>query len=193
VNLRVEPLPRGAGFEFVDAVRGGTIPQQFIPAVEKGVRQVLETGAIAGFPLQDLRVVVYEGKTHPVDSKEVAFVTAGRKAFLNAIAAAHAIVLEPIVNLAVTAPAAAIGSVAGELSSLRGRISGETVMPGNRALISVQAPLAELTDFGHRLKAQTAGEGLYTMEFSHYEPAPPKLQNELMGSYARRHQEENDT
>ena len=192
VNLRVEPLPRGAGFEFVDAVRGGTIPQQFIPAVEKGVRQVLETGAIAGFPLQDLRVVVYEGKTHPVDSKEVAFVTAGRKAFLNAIAAAHAIVLEPIVSLAVTAPAGAIGSIAGELSSLRGRISGETVMPGNRALITVQAPLAELGDFGHRLKALTAGEGGYTMEFSHYEPAPPKLQNELMGVHARRHQDEDD-
>ena len=111
---------------------------------------------------------------------------------MNAIAAAHAIVLEPIVSLAVTAPAGAIGSIAGELSSLRGRISGETVMPGNRALITVQAPLAELGDFGHRLKALTAGEGGYTMEFSHYEPAPPKLQNELMGVHARRHQDEDD-
>jgi elongation factor G len=192
VFLRVEPLARGAGFEFVNAVKGGTIPGVFIPAVEKGVRQVLETGAIAGYPLQDLRVVVHDGKTHPVDSKEIAFVTAGRKAFLDAIANAGAIVLEPIVKLSITAPAAAIGSIAGDLSSMRGRINGETVLPGNSALISAQVPLVELDDYGHRLKAQTAGEGIYTLELSQYEPAPPRLQQELIASYAKRRREDSE-
>jgi elongation factor G len=192
VFLRVEPLPRGAGFEFVDAVKGGTIPSQFIPAVEKGVRQVLQAGAIAGYPMEDLRVVVHDGKTHPVDSKEIAFVTAGRKAFLAAIANAHAIVLEPIVSLNITAPASAIGSVAGDLKSLRARINGETVLPDNHAVITVQVPLAELKDYGHRLKALTSGEGVYTLEFSHYEPAPTKLQQDLITAYRRRHTEENE-
>jgi len=192
VFLRVEPLPRGTGFEFVNAVKGGTIPGVFIPAVEKGVRQVLESGAVAGYPLQDLRVVVHDGKTHPVDSKEIAFVTAGRKAFLDAVSNAGAIVLEPIVKLSITAPAAAIGGIAGDLSSMRGRINGETVLPGNSALISAQVPLVELGDYGHRLKAQTAGEGVYTMELSQYEPAPPRLQQELVGSYAKRRHEDND-
>jgi elongation factor G len=193
VFLRVEPLPRGAGFEFVDAVKGGAIPSQYIPAVEKGVRQVLQSGAIAGYPMQDLRVVVHDGKTHPVDSKEVAFVTAGRKAFLEAIANAHAIVLEPIVTLSITAPAATIGSVAGDLSSLRARITGETVLPDDHAIITVQVPLAELEDYGHRLKALTSGEGLYSMEFSHYENAPPKLQQQLIAAFARRHRSDSES
>lgn len=189
VFLRIEPLPRGAGFEFVDAVRGGAIPAQFIPAVEKGVRQVLQTGALAGFPIQDVQVVVYDGKTHPVDSKEVAFITAGRKAFLDAVSNAQPIVLEPIVNLSITAPASALGSVTGDLSSIRARINAQTVQPDGHALIVVQVPVAELRDYAHRLKALTSGEGVYTMEFSHYEPALPRLQQELIDAYARRHRE----
>lgn len=189
VYLRIEPLARGEGFEFVDAVKGGAIPTQYVPAVEKGVRQVLQSGAIAGFPIQDVRVVVYDGKSHPVDSKEVAFVTAGRKAFLDAIGKAHPIVLEPIVNLGITAPTSTLGSVAGDLRSLRARINNETVLPGNQAMISVQVPLAELADFGHRLRGLTSGEGLYTMEFSHYEPALPRLQEQLVAAYSRRHGE----
>ena len=192
VFLRVEPLPRGGGFEFVDAVKGGTIPSQFIPAVEKGVRQVLQAGAIAGYPMEDLRVIVHDGKTHPVDSKEIAFVTAGRKAFLEAVGNAHAIVLEPIVNLHITAPASAIGSITGDLKSLRARINGETVLPDNNAVIAVQAPLGELNDYGRQLRALTSGEGVYTMEFSHYEPAPPKLQQDLITAHRRRHTEENE-
>jgi elongation factor G len=193
VYLRIEPLPRGGGFEFVDAVRGGTIPQQYIPAVEKGVRQVLVTGAVAGFPMQDVRVVVYDGKTHPVDSKEVAFITAGRKAFLDAVSNAQPIVLEPIVNLSITAPASALGGIAGDLSSIRARINAQTVQPDGQAVISVQVPLAELKDYGHRLKALTAGEGVYTTEFSHYEPAQPRLQQELIGAYTRRNKEANES
>jgi len=192
VFLRVEPLPRGTGFEFVDAVKGGTIPYQFIPAVEKGVRQALEAGAVAGYPMQDLRVVVHDGSTHPVDSKEVAFVTAGRKAFLDAVAKARGIVLEPILNLSITAPASAIGSIAGDLASLRARINSEMVLPDRHAVIEAQVPLAELTDYGRRLKAHSAGEGVYTTEFSHYEPAPAKLQQELMAAYARQHREESE-
>jgi elongation factor G len=124
VSLRVEPRERGAGFEFVDATKGGVIPHQFMPAVQKGVEQVLVTGAIAGFPLQDVRVIVYDGKHHPVDSKEVAFVSAGKKAFLDAVAKAKPIVLEPIVSVEVICPDVNTGDIAGDLSSRRGQVTG---------------------------------------------------------------------
>ncbi|MEW6167665.1 MAG: elongation factor G [Pseudomonadota bacterium] len=192
VYLRVEPLERGAGFEFVDAVTGGAIPNQFIPAVEKGVRQVLETGAIAGFPLQDVRVIVYDGKTHPVDGKEVAFISAGRKAFLDAIAKAGAVVLEPVMNLQIYGPAASIGGITGDLATMRGRVLQQQALSGQQMLIEAQAPLAETGDLLHRVKAQTAGEGAYTMSFSHYEQAPPKLQQELVARYAQRRKEDTD-
>lgn len=185
VYLRIEPLDRGAGFEFVDEVVGGAIPNQFIPAVEKGVRAVLATGAVAGFPLQDVRVAVYHGKTHAVDGKEVAFTAAGRKAFLEAIAVASPVVLEPIVHVVLTVPADAIGAVAGDLSSMRARIQDQDVLPGNVAVITAQAPLAELRDYTHKLKAHTAGEGTFTLELSHYEPAPARTQELLAAEYAR--------
>ncbi|MCB1560225.1 MAG: elongation factor G, partial [Xanthomonadales bacterium] len=124
VFLRIEPLPRGDGFQFADEVKGGTIPGQFLPAVEKGVRQVLDGGAIAGYQLQDVKVIVYDGKHHPVDSKEVAFVAAGKKAFLDAISKARPIVLEPIVNLDVAVPESHVGDVTGGLASKRARING---------------------------------------------------------------------
>ena len=183
VYLKVEPLPRGAGFEFVDHVKGGAIPNQFIPAVEKGVRGVLESGFLAGYPLQDVRVTVYDGKSHPVDSKEVAFVSAGRKAFLDALGKARPIVLEPIVNVEITAPEAKMGDVAGELSGHRGHIKGsDTPRPGT-VQITAQAPLSELEHFPARLKSLTAGHGSYSMEFSHYEPAPPQLQQKLVAAH----------
>ena len=182
VYLKVEPLPRGAGFEFVDHVKGGAIPNQFIPAVEKGVRGVLDSGFLAGYPLQDVRVIVYDGKSHPVDSKEVAFVSAGRKAFLDALGKARPIVLEPIVNVEITAPEAKMGDVAGELSGHRGHIKGsDTPRPGT-VQITAQAPLSELEHFPARLKSLTAGHGSYSMEFSHYEPAPPQLQQTLVAA-----------
>src|SRR5262249_51620830 len=124
VSLRVEPRERGTGFEFVDATKGGVIPHQFMPAVQKGVEQVLVSGATAGFPMQDVRVIVYDGKHHPVDSKEVAFVSAGKKAFLDAIAKANPIVLEPIVNVEVICPESNTGDIAGDLSSRRGQVTG---------------------------------------------------------------------
>ena len=183
VFLKVEPLPRGGGFEFVDSVKGGAIPNQFIPSVEKGVRSVLDTGYIAGFPLQDVRVIVYDGKSHPVDSKDVAFMSAGRKAFLDALAKARPMVLEPIVNVDIIAPETKMGDIAGELSGHRGQIKGsDTPRPGT-VQISAQAPLSELEHFPARLKSLTAGHGSYSLEFSHYEPAPPQLQQKLVAAH----------
>jgi len=183
VFLRVEPLPRGKGFEFVDAVKGGTIPRQFIPSVEKGVRHVIESGFLAGFPLQDVRVIVYDGKTHPVDSKDVAFMSAGRKAFLDALAKAHPIVLEPIVDMEIVAPETKMGDIAGELSGHRGHINrSDSPRPGF-VQINAQAPLSELEQFPARLKSITAGHGSYNLEFSHYEPAPTQLQQKLQAAH----------
>jgi elongation factor G len=179
VFLRVAPLPRGSGFEFVSEVVGGSIPQQFIPAVEKGVRQALESGAVAGFPLQDLRVAVYDGKTHPVDSKEVAFISAGRRAFLDAVAKAGPIVLEPIVQLQVTVPTESLGAVTGHLSSRRGRVLGSTSLAGQRIQVNAEAPLAELQDYANQLKSMTGGSGAWSMQLDRYEPVPPRLQQEL--------------
>jgi elongation factor G len=183
VFLRVEPLPRGKGFEFVDAVKGGTIPRQFIPSVEKGVRNVLEHGFVAGYPLQDVRVIVYDGKTHPVDSKDVAFMSAGRKAFLDALAKARPIVLEPIVNVEIFAPEDKMGDIAGELSAHRGQIRGSDSPRPGLLQITAQAPLSELEHFPARLKSLTAGRGSYSLEFSHYEPAPLQLQQKLQAAH----------
>ena len=190
--LRIEPLPRGAGFEFVDAVKGGTIPHQFMPAVEKGVEQVLHQGPIAGFPLQDVRVIVYDGKHHPVDSKEVAFVTAGRKAFLDAIEKARPIVLEPIVSVEVLCPEARMGDITGDLSSRRGQVTGTKSLQAGTLTVNGLAPLSELDGYAARLKAMTGGQGAWTMALSHYEPAPPTLQQQLATEYAkhRKHEEE---
>ena len=183
VFLKVEPLPRGTGFEFVDSVKGGVIPNQFIPSVEKGVRGVLETGYVAGFPIQDVRVILYDGKSHAVDSKDVAFASAGRKAFLDALAKARPIVLEPIVNVEIVVPEGNMGDIAGELSGHRGQIKGsDTPRPGI-VQINAQAPLSELEHFPARLKSLTAGHGSYTLEFSHYEAAPPLLQQKLIAAH----------
>jgi elongation factor G len=179
VFLRVDPLERGAGFEFIDAVKGGVIPGQFLPAIEKGVRQAMENGAIAGYPMQDLRVTVYDGKYHPVDSKEVAFVSAGKKAFLDAIGKAHPIVLEPIVDVEVSIPEVSVGDVTGGLAGKRARIMGTDTKRGGELVIKAQAPLAELTDYPTELKAMTGGRGRYSLDLSHYEPVPPPVQRQL--------------
>ncbi|HVY82039.1 MAG TPA: elongation factor G [Steroidobacteraceae bacterium] len=189
VYLRVEALERGKGFEFVDEVVGGAIPGQFIPAVEKGVRQVLSEGAVAGFPLQDIRVTVYDGKHHSVDSKEVAFVSAGRKAFLDAIHKANPIILEPVVKMEITAPATAIGDITGDLATKRARINGNDTRPGQRAAVTALVPLAEITEYQSRLKSLTGGTGAFTMELSHYDPVPPRKQQELMQAWRPRAEE----
>ncbi|MCH6483193.1 elongation factor G [Pseudoxanthomonas sp. LH2527] len=189
VSLRIEPLPRGGGFEFVDEVKGGTIPGQFLPAVEKGVRQVLGSGAIAGYPLQDLRVVVHDGKHHAVDSKEVAFVAAGKKAFLDAIAKARPQVLEPVVDLEVAVPEAQVGDITGNLAGKRARINGTDAVRGE-IVVKAQVPLAELEGYAAELKSMTAGQGRYSLDFSHYEPVPPGVQQKLVDAYRPRHDDD---
>jgi elongation factor G len=185
VFLRIEPLARGAGFEFVDQVKGGTIPSQYIPAVEKGVRQVLEAGPVAGYPLHDVRVIVYDGKHHPVDSKEVAFIAAGKRAFMDAISKARPIILEPIVNVEIAAPNANMGNIAGDISSRRGQVSGTDTAAGGLIAIKGHAPLAELTDFQTRLKSITAGQGSFSIELSHYEPVSAAQQKQLAEHHAK--------
>jgi elongation factor G len=190
VFLRIEPLKRGAGFEFTDEVKGGTIPGQFIPAVEKGVRQVLASGAVAGYPLQDVRVTVYDGKYHSVDSKEVAFVAAGKKAFLDAIAKASPQVLEPIVDLEVNAPEQHMGDISGGLAAKRARINGTDSLRGGEIVVKAQVPLSELEGYAAELKSVTAGRGRYSLDFSHYEPVPAQVQQKLVEAYKPRHEEE---
>jgi elongation factor G len=190
VFLRVEPLDRGAGFEFVDEVKGGVIPNQFLPAIEKGVRQAMESGAVAGYPMQDLRVTVYDGKYHPVDSKEVAFVAAGKKAFLDAVGKARPIVLEPIVDVEVAIPEANVGDVTGGLAGKRARILGTDTQRGGELVIKAQAPLAELIDYPSELKAVTGGRGRYSLDLSHYEPVPPPVQKQLSEAWKPKAEED---
>ena len=183
VYLRIEPLPRGGGFEFVDEVKGGTIPTAFIPAVEKGVREVLAQGAVAGYPVVDVRVVVYDGKHHSVDSKEIAFATAGRKAFLDAILKARPVVLEPIVEIEIGAPDHAMGDITGDLSSKRGMVTGTANQGIGSVLIKGLVPLSELSAYQVRLNALTAGQGRYTLALSHHEAVPPAVQQQLTQGY----------
>jgi elongation factor G len=190
VYLRVEPKPRGEGFEFVDEVFGGTIPGQYIPAVEKGVRDVIEAGAIAGYPLSDVKVIVYDGKHHPVDSKEVAFRSAGKWAFRDAIAKARPVLLEPIVNMEVTVPESHVGAITGDLSGKRGRIQGQDFLPGGMVVVKAQAPLSEVMQYQSQLKSVTGGQGSFVMEFSHYEATPPNVQQAIVGQYQPRAEEE---
>ena len=183
VFLRIEPLPRGGGFEFVDAVKGGTIPGQFMPAVEKGVREVLHGGAIAGYPVVDVRVIVHDGKHHSVDSKEIAFVTAGRKAFIAAIREARPIVLEPIVHIEITAPDAAMGDITGDLSAKRGQVNGTHNGAAGTMVVRGQVPMSELSGYQSRLNAMTSGQGRYTIALSHYEAVPPNVQQQLVAAH----------
>jgi elongation factor G len=180
VFLRIRPKARGEGFEFINSVVGGAIPHNLIPAVEKGVMQVLNEGAIAGYAMQDLEVTVYDGKYHPVDSKEIAFVFAGRNAFLDAIRSAGPQILEPIVSVDVTVPDAVMGDITGNLASRRARINGTESLRGGLVTIRADIPLSSLSDYHTELKSLTQGQGSYGMEFSHYDPVPSEVQQELM-------------
>lgn len=183
VFLRVRPLDRGEGYKFVDAVVGGVIPRQFIPAVEKGILQAIQEGVIAGYQIQDLEVTLYDGKYHPVDSKEVAFVAAGKKAFSEAFKSAKPVVLEPIVDIRVTLPSANMGDITGDLSTKRGRVTNTSALPGGMIEIAGQAPLSELEQYQSQLKSMTGGHGSYTIELSHYDPVPVRTQQQLMAAF----------
>jgi elongation factor G len=192
VFLRVEPKARGEGFEFVDQVKGGVIPFNLIPAVEKGVREVLATGFVAGFPIHDVKVTVYDGKHHPVDSKEVAFISAGRKAMLDALEKARPIVLEPIVSIEIVVPESHMGDITGDLSSRRGQVTGTGNLAGGAMVVSGVVPLSELDGYANRLKSITGGHGSFSMELSHYEPVPPPMQQHLATEYKSRRKVEED-
>jgi elongation factor G len=186
VYLRVEPLPadHDSGFEFVNATVGGSIPRQFMPAIEKGVRQALIHGAVAGYPMEGIKVEVYDGKFHAVDSKEIAFITAGKRAFIEAVTNAKPVLLEPIVNLEITVPSDRMGDIAGDLSTKRGQIQDTQMLPGDLCTIVAQAPLSELQTFSTELKSITAGSGTYTMEYSHDQNTPPHVQQEVIAAFA---------
>ncbi|HEY5632805.1 MAG TPA: elongation factor G [Burkholderiaceae bacterium] len=190
VFLRIEPRERGAGFEFVDQVKGGAIPGVFMPAVEKGVRRALDEGVIAGYPVIDVRVTVYDGKTHPVDGKEIAFITAGRKAAIDAILKSSPIVLEPIVEVDINVPESFFGEVTGDLSARRGHVTGTAPRGHGGTTISGMVPLAEITDYSSRLKAITAGAGNFSQSFAHYAPAPPTVQRQLASAHQIRDDDE---
>lgn len=194
VYLRVEPLNGSEedvdnGLLFVDDTFGGSVPKQYLPAVEKGVRRVMNEGAIAGYPMQGIKVSVYDGKHHPVDSKEVAFITAGRKAFIDAVQKARPVLLEPWVKLEITVPADMIGDISADLSGKRGRIIGTDMLPGNQAVVTAEAPLAEMMTYSSQLKSMTGGAGSYAMEYSHDERTPPNVQQAVVAAY-KPHEEE---
>ena len=183
VYLRVEPLERGQGFEFVNDVFGGTIPGQYIPSVEKGVHDILSGGAIAGYPVQDIKVVVTDGKHHPVDSKDIAFRTAGKFALRDAITKARPALLEPIVNMEISVPEKYVGDITGDLNGRRGRINGVDTLPGGMSAIRAVAPLAEVMTYNNQLRSVTSGQGSFVMEFSHYDVVPPNVQAKIVSAY----------
>ena len=187
VYLRVEPIARGSdpSLEYSWDIFGGSIPGQFEPAVLKGIKDVMQKGVVAGFPLQDVKVSVYDGKSHPVDSKEVAFRAAGKGAFVDALEKAKAVLLEPIVNIEVTVPAENMGDITGDLASKRGKVLGQDMLAGNFVVIKAQVPLAEVTQYNSQLKSVTGGRGSYSMSLSHYEVVPGNVQQQVVAAYAK--------
>jgi elongation factor G len=192
-KLRVDHCHYDAehNFGFLDTIVGGTIPNQFVPAVEKGCKELLERGALAGYRIQDVAVEVYFGKDHPVDSSEAAFKTAGRVAFKNAFLGSRPVLLEPIVNLEVTVPSRYTGAILGDLNTKRARIENQDSLPGDLAVITAKAPLAEVTRYAAQLGSITQGQGSYTMEFSHYDQVPGNVQQQIV-SKAKLGAEEED-
>jgi elongation factor G len=180
VKLRVEPLERGAGFEFVDKIVGGVIPKGFMPAIEKGIRDIMRKGVVAGYPIEDVRVTIIDGKTHSVDSKEIAFRTAGKFAFKDAFLKASPQILEPVVNVEVTTPGDAVGAITGDLSSRRGRVFGTDMMSSGAAVVKASVPLADMMDYEPTLKSMTKGRGSFTMELSHYDAVPERIAQDLV-------------
>jgi len=188
VYLRVEPAERDSDppLQFSWDIFGGSIPRQYEPAVAKGINEVMLSGVVAGFPMQDVSVSIYDGKHHPVDSKEVAFRSAGKGAFKDGVLNAKPVLLEPIVNIEVTIPAENVGDITGDLSSKRGRVLGQDTLPGNIIVIKAQVPLSEVSQYNSQLKSVTSGRGSYSMTLSHYELVPPNVQQQIVAQYAKK-------
>ena len=192
VYLRVEPAERNSEppLQFSWDIFGGSIPGQYEPAVLKGINEIMQNGIVAGFPMQDIAVSVYDGKYHPVDSKEVAFRAAGKGAFVDALQKAKAVLLEPIVNMEVTIPAENVGDITGDLASKRGRVQGQDMLAGNFIVIKAQVPLSEVTQYNSQLKSVTGGRGSYSMTLSHYELVPPNVQQQIVAQYTKKKEED---
>lgn len=191
VWMKVEPLERGKGFEFVDEVVGGAIPQQFVISCEKGVKTALDKGILAGYPVIDVRVIVYDGKTHPVDSKDIAFQIAARKAFKESCQNAKPVLLEPIMNVEVYVAPEFMGDVTGDLNGKRGRVLGMDQI-GDLQVIKAQVPIAEMARYSTDLRSITGGRGSFTMEFSHYEEIPARMAQEIIAKAAKEKKEEEE-
>jgi elongation factor G len=189
--IHMEPLARGSGFEFVNQIVGGVIPRNFIPAVEKGIVEGMDRGPVAGFPVVDLRVILYDGSTHPVDSSELAFKLAGRLAFRKAVSLAKPTLLEPIMNVEVVAPGECMGDIVGDLNSKRGRVLGIEAKGRNQA-VKAHVPLSEMLEYMASLKSITGDRGDYTMEFDHYEEVPAQIQERIIAEVKRPVEEEEE-
>jgi len=190
VHLEVKPLARGAGFEYsTDRVFGGVISNSFFPSIEKGIKSVLESGAMAGYPVVDVRVEVFDGKMHPVDSKDIAFQVAGREAFKLAIQQANPVLLEPIMDVAITVPDEYMGDVLSDINTKRARVQGMTQERG-RSIVTAQVPLAEMQRYATDLRSITQGRGLFTMTFSHYEVVPAHAAEAIIAEAKREAEKE---
>lgn len=185
VYLRVEPAERNSepSLQFSWDIFGGSIPGQFEAPIVKGIHDIMGIGVVAGYHMQDIKVSVYDGKYHAVDSKEVAFRAAGKGAFIDAIKKAKPVLLEPIVNIEITIPSENMGDIAGDLASKRGRVIGQDMLAGAMLVVKAQVPLAEVTQYNSQLKSVTGGRGSYTMAPSHYEPVPPNVQQQIMAAH----------
>jgi len=180
-----------AGFEFVDDIVGGRVPNQYIPAVEKGIREQLAKGIISGNVVEDVRVSLYDGSYHAVDSSEAAFKTAARKAFQDAFMHAKPVLLEPVVNMEITIPSEFMGDVTGDINSRRGRIVGMDQGPGGIQILKVVVPLSEVMRYATELRSITGGRGAFTMELSHYDVVPQRIAEQII-SQAKREEEEEE-
>jgi elongation factor G len=213
VHFRISPVPHGIKPEefftkdrfvsmreyhydaalnscFVDRVSGGTVPNNFIPAVEKGVKERMEKGVIAGYQVQDVATELFFGKDHPVDSNETAFRTAGSMAFRNIFREARPVLLEPIVTAEITVPAEKLGDITSDLNGRRGRVEGMDNAPGGFQVIKAKAPLSEMMTYARSLSSMTGGQGSFTLEFSHYDVVPPNEQQKIIA--AHKHEEEEE-
>jgi len=184
-HIRLEPLPRGGGFEFVDAIVGGSIPRQYIPAVEKGVVEAMSTGILSGNQVVDVRCTCYDGSYHDVDSSEQAFKMAGIIAFNNVAAKANPVILEPIVTVAVTVPEGMMGDVMSDLSGKRGRIIGTETLPGGRTCVRASAPQSEMLRYAIDLRSISRGRGVFSVEPSHYEEVPAHIAQGIVAEYQK--------
>jgi elongation factor G len=182
VHMRVEPLESGAGFEYKSEVFGGVISGVYLPSIEKGVRQIMEQGVVAGYPVVDIKAVVFDGKEHPVDSKDIAFQTAGREVFRLAVQQADPVILEPIYRIAVTVPEEYMGDIMGDFNTRRGRVQGME-QKGNRTIVRAIVPLAEVMRYGTDLRSMTQGRGTYSLEFDHYEAVPKHLADAIIAQH----------